>query len=97
MAIIVTFDFPDAGQELYDTVIDRMTGGRGFTRFADLPVAGLISHAAGPADGAFRVTEVWESMEALETHAKAFGPVLADLGHADVQPTIIPAHNVVIR
>ncbi|MEV4947480.1 hypothetical protein [Streptomyces sp. NPDC053755] len=97
MAIIVTFDFPDAGQELYDTVIARVTDGQGFTRFADLPNPGLISHAAGPVDGGFRVTEVWESPEALETHAKAFGPILADLGHADVQPTIIPAHNVVVR
>ncbi|MFI8828748.1 hypothetical protein [Streptomyces sp. NPDC053431] len=97
MAIIVTFDFPNAGQELYDAVIDRVTDGRGFTRFADLPNAGLISHAAGPVDGGFRVTEIWESQEALETHAETFGPVLADLGHSDVQPTIIPAHNVVVR
>ncbi|MCX2182725.1 hypothetical protein KV205_19670 [Streptomyces sp. SKN60] len=97
MAIIVTFDLPGAGQELYDAVIDRVTGGRGFSRFADLPNPGLVSHAAGPVDGGFRVTEVWESAEALETHAKTFGPVLADLGHADLRPTIIPAHNVVVR
>ncbi|WP_369142102.1 hypothetical protein [Streptomyces sp. R44] len=97
MAIIVTFEFPDAGQELYDAVIDRVTDGQGFTRFADLPNTGLISHAAGPVDGGFRVTEVWESAEALETHAKTFGPILADLGHADIQPSIIPAHNVVVR
>ncbi|MEU6879388.1 hypothetical protein [Streptomyces sp. NPDC046712] len=97
MAIIVTFDLPGAGQELYDAVIERVTGGQGFTQFADLPNAGLVSHAAGPVEGGFRVTEVWESVEALETHAKTFGPILADLGHADLQPTIIPAHNVVVR
>ncbi|MFF2306881.1 hypothetical protein ACFVVP_30805 [Streptomyces sp. NPDC058128] len=97
MAIIVTFDLPGAGQELYDTVIDRVTDGRGFTRFADVQDPGLISHAAGPVDGGFRVTEVWESADALEAHAKTFGPILADLGHADIQPTIIPAHNVVVR
>ncbi|MFJ5141538.1 hypothetical protein [Streptomyces sp. NPDC088707] len=97
MAIIVTFDLPGAGQELYDAVIERVTDGQGFTQFADLGSPGLVSHAAGPVDGGFRVTEVWESAEALETHAKTFGPILADLGHADVQPTIIPAHNVVVR
>ncbi|WP_435969561.1 hypothetical protein [Streptomyces sp. Qhu_M48] len=97
MAIIVTFDLPGAGPELYDTVIERVTAGQGFTRFADLPNPGLVSHAAGPVDGGFRVTEVWESAEALETHAKTFGPILAALGHADLQPTIIPAHNVVVR
>ncbi|MFF0425911.1 MULTISPECIES: hypothetical protein [unclassified Streptomyces] len=96
MAIIVTFDLPGAGHDLYDTVIDRVTAGRGFTRFADVSDPGLISHAAGPVEGGFRVTEVWESPEALEAHAKTFGPVLADLGFADLQPTIIPAHNVVV-
>lgn len=99
MAVIVTFDLPGAGRELYDAVIERVTDGQGFTRFADLPNpnTGLVSHAAGPVDGGFRVTEVWESVEALESHAKLFGPILADLGHADVRPTIIPAHNVVVR
>ncbi|MFB7372346.1 hypothetical protein ACFC0D_21160 [Streptomyces sp. NPDC056222] len=97
MAIIVTFDLPGAGQDLYDAVIARVTNGQGFTQFADLPNAGLVSHAAGPVAGGFRVTEVWESAEALETHAQTFGPILADLGHTDVQPTIIPAHNVVVR
>ncbi|MFF9145924.1 hypothetical protein ACF1BN_13795 [Streptomyces sp. NPDC014861] len=48
-------------------------------------------------DGGFRVTEVWESAEALEHHARTFGPILADLGHAEVRPTIFPAHNVVVR
>ncbi|MEU3401103.1 hypothetical protein [Streptomyces filamentosus] len=97
MAVIVTFEFPGAGQELYDAVIDRVTGGRGFTRFADLGDPGLVSHAAGPVDGGFRVTEVWESAEALENHAKTFGPILADLGQADVRPTVVPAHHVVVR
>ncbi|MFF5707589.1 hypothetical protein [Streptomyces sp. NPDC012756] len=97
MAVIVTFDLPGAGQELYDEVIARVTGGKGFARFADVGDPGLLFHAAGPVDGGFRVTEVWESEEALAAHAKTFGPILADLGHADARPTIIPAHNVVVR
>ncbi|WP_306326289.1 hypothetical protein [Streptomyces venezuelae] len=97
MAVIVTFDLPGAGQELYDAVIARVTGGRGFGRFADVGDPGLVSHAAGPVDGGFRVTEVWESAEALAAHARTFGPILADLGFADLEPTIIPAHNVVVR
>ncbi|MFE7602327.1 hypothetical protein [Streptomyces sp. NPDC057494] len=97
MAIIVTFTFPGAGQELYDAVIERVTDGQGFTQFADLGNPGLISHAAGQGDDGFHVTEIWESVEALEAHAKTFGPILADLGHADVQPTILPAHKVVVH
>ncbi|MFB9608419.1 hypothetical protein ACFFTQ_36270 [Streptomyces roseofulvus] len=97
MAIIVTFDFPGAGPDLYDTVIHRVTAGQGFTRFEDVSNPGLISHVGGPVDGGFRVTEVWESPEALESHAKTFAPILADLGYADAQPTITPAHNVVVN
>ncbi|MGW4853772.1 hypothetical protein ACWEPZ_21365 [Streptomyces sp. NPDC004288] len=96
MAVIVSFTFPGAGQELYDEVIARVTGGKGFRRFADLGNPGLLSHAAGPTEEGFQVTEVWESVEALEAHAKTFGPILSDLGHADVQPTIFPAHHFVV-
>ncbi|MEU7029797.1 hypothetical protein AB0A60_24345 [Streptomyces sp. NPDC046275] len=96
MAIIVTFDLPGAGPELYDAVIDRVTAGRGFTTFADVHNPGLLSHAAGPVPGGFRVTEVWTDQEALEAHAKTFTPILTALGHPDLQPTIIPAHNVVV-
>ncbi|MCQ8771734.1 antibiotic biosynthesis monooxygenase family protein [Streptomyces telluris] len=97
MAVIVTFDVPDGGQDLYEAVIGRVTNGQGFTRLADIPAAGLIAHLAGPLEGGgWRVTDVWESTEALEAWAKTLGPVLADLGHADLQPSITPAHNVVI-
>ncbi|MFD4373936.1 hypothetical protein [Streptomyces sp. NPDC058486] len=97
MPIIVTFDLPGAGQDLYEEVIAQVTKGQGFTRFADLPNPGLISHAAGPVDGGFRVTEVWETPEALETHAQTFAPILAALGHPNLHPTITPAHNVVVH
>ncbi|MFF7729330.1 hypothetical protein [Streptomyces sp. NPDC008001] len=97
MAIVVTFDVPDGGRDLYETVIERVTGGKGFTRLSDIPSAGLIAHVAGPMEGGgWRVTDVWESPEALEAWAKTLGPVLADLGFADMQPSITPAHNVVV-
>ncbi|MCF3106723.1 hypothetical protein IPZ58_34920 [Streptomyces roseoverticillatus] len=97
MAIVVTFDVPDGGHDLYEAVIARVTDGKGFTRLADIPSPGLIAHIAGPREGGgWRVTDVWESPEALEEWAKTLGPVLADLGFADLQPSITPAHNVVI-
>ncbi|MFI8933257.1 hypothetical protein ACIG3E_37020 [Streptomyces sp. NPDC053474] len=95
MAIIVTFEIPGVGQELYDAVIDRLTDGGEFTSLADIPAPGLISHVAGPVDGGWRVVDVWESEEALENFSKILQPILADLGHADGEPQIIPAHNVV--
>ncbi|MEV5879950.1 hypothetical protein AB0L75_38220 [Streptomyces sp. NPDC052101] len=99
MAVIVTFDLENtsAAQELYDTCIERITEGRGFTSPADLPVPGLLTHIAGPVGGCWRVTDVWESSESFEAFAKILGPVLANLGHGDLQPDVSPAHNVVLR
>ncbi|MBL1083693.1 hypothetical protein JK359_17250 [Streptomyces actinomycinicus] len=97
MAIIVIFDIPGGGQELYDACIDRLTGGGGFTSLADIPAPGLISHAAGPVGGGWRVVDVWESEEALENFSKILQPVLSELGHSDGEPQIIPAYNVVAR
>ncbi|MFG2125432.1 hypothetical protein [Streptomyces sp. NPDC048710] len=97
MAIIVTFDIPGVGQELYDACINRLTEGGEFTSLADIPAPGLISHAAGPVDGGWRVVDVWESEEALQNFSKILLPILSDLGQADGEPQIIPAHNVVTR
>ncbi|MEU4206139.1 hypothetical protein [Streptomyces sp. NPDC045470] len=97
MAVIATFFVPGTGSELYDSYIERLTDGKGFTNVADLPVPGLLSHAAGPADGGWRITDVWESAEAYEAFAKVLGPILADLGYGDLQPEVGPAHNVVTR
>ncbi|MEU5540479.1 hypothetical protein [Streptomyces sp. NPDC020362] len=95
MAIMVTFDIPGVGQEFYDACINRLTDGGGFTSLADIPAPGLISHAAGPVDGGWRVVDVWESEEALGNFSKILQPILSDLGHADGEPQIIPVHNVV--
>ncbi len=97
MAIIVTFHAEGVGPELYDACIDRISEGRGFTSFADLPAPGLLAHVSGPVDGGWRVTDVWESLEAFEAFAKILGPVIADLGYGHLQPEITPAHNVVTR
>ncbi|MFF4407573.1 hypothetical protein ACFY2W_21795 [Streptomyces sp. NPDC001262] len=99
MALIVTFDMENtpAAQELYDNCIDRITEGRGFASPADLPVPGLIAHIAGPVGGCWRVTDVWESPESFEAFAKILGPIIADLGYADLQPDVSTAHNVVLR
>lgn len=98
MAIIVTFELKDGTQDVYDACIDRLTGGGGFSAVADLPGAnGLISHAAGPVDGGWRVTDVWESPEAFESFAATLAPIISDLGFGHVQPQVTPAHNVVTR
>ncbi|MCD9141007.1 hypothetical protein [Streptomyces albireticuli] len=97
MAVIVTFNVPGVGPELYEACVERLTGGQGFTSPADLPVPGLLSHATGPVDGGWRVTDVWESVEAFEEFGKLLGPIITDLGYGDLRPEVTPAHKVVTR
>src|SRR5438445_820186 len=56
MAIAIMFHVPDAGQEEYDAVMEKLG-----------PVApGRIYHVAGPSEEGWRVVDVWESPEAFE-------------------------------
>jgi hypothetical protein len=57
MTIMMTSDMPGTTQEAYDRLAAAL-----------LPILnttdGFIAHAAGPIDGGFRVTELWESEDA---------------------------------
>ena len=52
---------------------------------------GQLAHIAGPAEGGFRVIDVWESREAYERFEAA---VLAPLGLAGAPATEFPVHNL---
>jgi biotin transporter BioY len=60
MAVLMTSEMPGVSQAGYDHLAQAL-----------LPVLrstdGFIAHAAGPVDGGFRVTELWESAAAHES------------------------------
>ncbi|MGA5821849.1 hypothetical protein ACPC54_28780 [Kitasatospora sp. NPDC094028] len=97
MALVVVFDIPGVTQAQYDAVIKALTGSTtGFNLPSDLPVAGLVSHVAGPTGTGWHVTDVWESREAFERFAEVLGPILQDVGiPSDPPPQIFEAHRVV--
>ena len=79
MAVAYILDFPGAGAEDYDWVMEKMElGGR-------LP-AGALFHAAGATDAGWRVCDVWESAEAFDGFAQSkIGPLSAQRGMSEPQ------------
>jgi heme-degrading monooxygenase HmoA len=55
--ILMTSDMPGVTEQDYERLASALLSS---LRASD----GFISHAAGPVDGGYRVTEVWESEEA---------------------------------
>jgi len=93
---IVTTDFPEGvGPDLYDSVSSEMD------LSGDAP-PGLIFHWAGPVDGKWTITDVWESRDAYDRfRAERLFPAIQKVSEMDPasgpQPTITehPVHNYV--
>ena len=95
MAIVLVHQGPGLTQESYEEAVRRLTDGK--TRLespADWPVEGLLVHAAGEAEGGFRVVDVWESEEAVRRFGETLVPILREVG-VEAEPEMYPAHTFV--
>ena len=81
-------------KESYEEVVRKLSGGSGLNSPADWPVEGLLVHAAGEAEGGFRVVDVWESEEAVRRFGETIGPILGEAG-VEAEPQVYPAHTFV--
>ena len=83
-------------QDQYEESIRRLTDGatEQMESVDEWPVPGLLSHTAGQGPNGFRVVDVWESWEALESFGALLLPILADIG-VQGQPAIYEAHTFV--
>jgi hypothetical protein len=90
MTVLMTSNMPGLTQEGYDRLAAAL-----------LPVLrstdGFIAHAAGPIDGGFLVTELWESEDAHDVWFTAHvAPAMPDDAPTPDR-TIRPVVNVVLR
>lgn len=93
MPVVLVFE--GITQEQYEESIRRLTGGKSRMESpADWPVAGLLAHIPGQGEKVFRVVDVWESQEALDSFAEQLMPILQDIG-VEGRPEIYPAHTYV--
>jgi hypothetical protein len=93
VAVPVVLVFEGITQEQYEESVRRLTGGKSRMESpADWPVEGLLAHIPGPGERGFRVVDVWESQEALDSFAEKLMPILQDIG-VQGRPEIYPAHT----
>ncbi|MSO83583.1 MAG: hypothetical protein EXQ53_09860 [Acidobacteria bacterium] len=63
-----------------------------------MPADRLDYHVAFGADGAFLVSEIWDSREKFEAFGKRLMPTLAEMGIEFAgAPTIVEVHNIIKR
>jgi hypothetical protein len=98
VAIIVVQDIAGGTQAMYEQVSSKVTGGRGLPESpADLPMPGLISHAAGPTPTGWVVVDVWESEEAFRRFGEKLTPAFREIGMPESDTKIYEAFHVVTR
>ena len=93
MSILVRFTgAPGLTAAQYDATMPRIEAS------GEFPPDGLDYHVAFIADGSFRVSEIWDSMEQFEAFGARLMPILAESGiELAGPPEIIEIHNVVKR
>ncbi len=94
MPVVLVSQGKGLTKESYEETVRKLTGGKGLNSPADWPVAGLLVHAAGEAEGGFRVVDVWESEEAVRRFAETLGPILQEVG-VEAEPEVYRAHTFV--
>jgi heme-degrading monooxygenase HmoA len=89
VSVMVIIEPDGVTVEQYEQVNETM----GVSSVADVP--GLISHAAGQADGGLLIVDVWESAEAFESFVEErLGAALAQAGVSGrPEPRVLPVHN----
>ena len=89
--IVVLFEAPGFTAEHFDKVWeDLRAAGQAHPK-------GLISHVGfQKSNGNWAVVDVWESEEAFQEFGKTLMPIIEKTGVQVPEPTVIPAHYVLI-
>jgi len=91
MAIAVMQDFPGGTQQQYNQVNDQVLAQ---LNLGGNTPQGCLFHTAGPIEGGWRILDVWESQDALNTFLATLRPIAQSVGIPQPQVTIWPIHNI---
>ncbi|MBI3380117.1 hypothetical protein HY029_05160 [Candidatus Gottesmanbacteria bacterium] len=90
MAVAFIFEIPGGTQEQYDSILEKMK------QKGILQNPKRSYHVAGPMEGGWRVVDVWESQDALDTFIKTdLGPIMQEVGMPQPKITSWNVHNVI--
>ena len=89
--VVVLFSAPGFTAKHFDQVWDDLrAAGQSHPK-------GLISHVGfAKPDGSWNVVDVWESAETFAEFGKTLGPILQKISGNIPEPTVLPAHFVLI-
>jgi hypothetical protein len=93
MAIGMLLDIPGGTKEAYEAMNQKLFGSAG----PGTP-EGILVHTAGATESGWRIFDVWESREALDSFMTSrVGPAAQELGMTDMpRPEIYELENVLI-
>jgi quinol monooxygenase YgiN len=87
MSVALVFNAADCTAAQYDEVQKQLHPEK-------KTPAGMLFHVAGPADGGWRVIEVWASQEAAEAYFRnTLGAVLQKANINPGRPDVFPVHS----
>ena len=87
MAVGFMFEVAGGTSQQYDHIMADLN-------VAEQPIAGLLSHTAGPMDGGWRVIDVWENDGAFEMFvAKRLRGAIERSGMGEPKLTRFEVHN----
>jgi hypothetical protein len=93
MQIMALHQVPSLTQQRYEEVIRRLTNGKLRVESpSDLPIDGLLVHAAGEGPNGFCIFDVFESEEAVERFRELVTPIAQEVG-IEEPPQFFPAHT----
>lgn len=79
--IMAIHQVPSLTQEKYEAVIRSLTNGKSrVDSLADLPIDGLLLHAAAQTENGFVIFDIFESKEAFDRFGELVGPIAQEMG-----------------
>jgi hypothetical protein len=92
MSIVARFNPTNLTNEMYDESIRRLK------EAGDFPPDGMELHVMFGPEGDLRVSEIWDSREAMSSFGERLMPMLADIGiDFSGPPEVFEVHNIVKR
>lgn len=87
MATAFIMEFDGVGQPQYDAVMGDLDMDHN-------PPPGLMYHVAGPRDGGWRVIDVWDSEQSLQSFlGRGLGAAFQTHNIPEPKLTVFPVHN----
>jgi hypothetical protein len=91
MSVLIRFAPATLTASQYDESIRKLESAGVF------PPEGLDYHVCFGAEGALRVSEIWDTREQSEAFGERLMPILSEVGIDPGEPEVVEIHNVVKR